>query len=245
MVQSKRIWQPFRAGILLFAVTTVGISSQFRELTQSVRIGEVSGTVTDINGAVVAGAKVIFESEQGMRETNSLEDGSYTINLPAGVYRTTVKGKWFCSIVRPAFRVQPSASLRFDFVLVGCPIVNSIIVKDGQYEGETDRPAPPFKEEVVRLKSGFDLLIRYGAREEKRNLGLVQYLAARIDNAGDLPATAMSDLLTISADSMTLDRKRCRLIAEGHVAIDDSKKRVYAMRAEIEFKKSPVIKLVQ
>lgn len=242
MVQSKRIWQTFRAGILLFAVSTVDVSSQFHEPTQSMR-GEVSGTIADINGAVVAGAKVIFESEQGTRETNSIEDGSYTISLPVGVYRTTVTAKWFCSVVRPAFRVQPSASLRFDFVLVACPIVDSIITKDGQYNGETDRPKPPFKEEVIRLKSGLDLLIRFGAREEKRIGGLVHYRATRIDNAGDLPATAMSDLLTISADSITLDRKRCRLIAEGHVAIDDSKKRVYAMRAEIEFKKSPVVKL--
>lgn len=209
------------------------------------RVGQVSGTVADINGAVVAGAKVIFESEQGTRETNSIEDGSYTISLPAGVYRTTVKAKWFCSVVRPAFRVQPSALIRFDFVLVACPIVNSIIAKDGQYEGETDRPEPPFKEEVVRLKSGFDLLIRFGAREENRNDSLVQYRAARIDNARHLPATAMSDLLTISADSITLDRKRYRLIAEGHVAIDDSKKRVYAIRAEVEFRKSRVVKLVQ
>jgi hypothetical protein len=44
--------------------------------------------------------------------------------------------------------------------------------------------------------------------------------------------------------SITLDRKKYRLIAEGHVVIDNSKELVYATRVEIEFKKSPVVKLV-
>lgn len=54
-------------------------------------IGTVQGVTRDFGGALVPKAALIFESGEFTREAISDETGRFQIELPAGVYRVTVK----------------------------------------------------------------------------------------------------------------------------------------------------------
>ena len=66
--------------------------------------GQLTGTVTDPNGAAVVGATVTVTQTgtNAQREATTNEDGIFTItDLPIGVYRVSVKGTGFKESVPP------------------------------------------------------------------------------------------------------------------------------------------------
>ena len=82
--------------------------------------GRIVGTVTDAQGAVVAGAKVsVTNVETGVtRETTSGNDGQYQIlQLPIGSYRASAEHPGFRKIVSSAQPLNINATLRVDLKL--------------------------------------------------------------------------------------------------------------------------------
>src|SRR3954469_21516799 len=60
--------------------------------------GNIRGTITDPNGAVVGNARVILTSQETgqTRETTSSDEGTYTFpEVKAGVYRVAVEAQGF------------------------------------------------------------------------------------------------------------------------------------------------------
>src|SRR5881628_1317339 len=75
--------------------------------------GNVRGTVTDPNGAVVTNARVVLTSQETnqTRETTSTDDGSYTFNeVPAGAYTVTIEAQGFQRTVTEPFNVAVQAT---------------------------------------------------------------------------------------------------------------------------------------
>jgi Carboxypeptidase regulatory-like domain/TonB dependent receptor-like, beta-barrel len=82
--------------------------------------GTILGTVTDVSGAVMAGAKVTVRNTQTglMRTTVTSADGSYAVpELPIGTYAVTVENKGFQTSVTTGVRVDVAAERRVDIVL--------------------------------------------------------------------------------------------------------------------------------
>src|SRR5947199_4877367 len=88
-------------------------------LAQTFR-GTILGTVTDPQGAVVAGAKVIAHNlNTGLeRTTGTSADGSYSIpELPIGTYKVTVSQSGFRTLVTNDVAVNVSVERRVDVTL--------------------------------------------------------------------------------------------------------------------------------
>ncbi|HLE37951.1 MAG TPA: carboxypeptidase-like regulatory domain-containing protein, partial [Candidatus Acidoferrales bacterium] len=93
-----RVW----GSLALVAAFSVAATAQsFR--------GVILGTVSDVSGAAVAGAKVTVRNEATglVRETETSDDGSYTVpELPIGAYTVTVEKAGFQTSVTSGVRVE-------------------------------------------------------------------------------------------------------------------------------------------
>jgi hypothetical protein len=104
--------------------------------------GQLTGTITDPNGAAVVGASVTA-TQTGtnlQREATTNEDGLYTItDLPIGEYRLSVKGSGFKESVSPNVTVNVATVTRQDFKLEigGVGEVVTIQSSDVQIETQT------------------------------------------------------------------------------------------------------------
>jgi outer membrane receptor protein involved in Fe transport len=82
--------------------------------------GKVVGTVTDAQGAVVAGAKVTVTNTDTSvaREATTAADGTYLVNaLPIGNYTVAVQKSGFTKAVSPAQQLFINQNLRIDMKL--------------------------------------------------------------------------------------------------------------------------------
>jgi len=101
-----RVW----GSLALVAAFSVAATAQsFR--------GVILGTVSDVSGAAVAGAKVTVRNEATglVRETETSDDGSYTVpELPIGAYTVTVEKAGFQTSVTSGVRVEVAGERRVD-----------------------------------------------------------------------------------------------------------------------------------
>ena len=83
--------------------------------------GKVNGIVKDIHDAVVQGVSIVFETKiagkKFKRKVESNRNGWYEIDLPAGLYRVTVKFSGFRKFQHKELIVEVGKSTRFDIVL--------------------------------------------------------------------------------------------------------------------------------
>jgi hypothetical protein len=83
--------------------------------------GKVNGIVKDIHDAAVQGVSIVFESKFGgkkfKRKVESNSNGLYEIDLPAGLYRLTVKFSGFRKFRHKELMVEVGKSTTFDIVL--------------------------------------------------------------------------------------------------------------------------------
>lgn len=195
----------------------------------------LTGTVLDTNNSVIVGATVIVEGRVSKNpiSTTTAEDGTYSLQLPAGIYRISVDKAGFCRTRRADFRLRTS-NTTINFTLVVCPLVHSLILEDGKYKGEISRNQPPFKEDEFSIDSSsvvLNLVIQYGERIETAKA--IHYKGfALSDRAFGVVATY--NLMTLRADRLLFDRKSLRLRAEGNVVFEISEKRTSALVAEVD-----------
>lgn len=194
----------------------------------------LTGTVQDTNNSVIVGATVIVEGRvvKNPISTTTAEDGTYSIQLPVGIYRISVNKAGFCRARRADFRLRTS-NTTINFTLVVCPIVHSLILEGGQYKGEVSRNQPPFKEDEFSIdpSCSLNLVIQYGERIETEKA--IHYTGFAFSERA-FGVVATYDLMTLRADRLLFDRKSLRLKAEGNVVFEIGEKRTSAVLAEVE-----------
>jgi hypothetical protein len=80
--------------------------------------GMVEGVTSDFGGALVPNATLLFERGEFSREVKSDEAGRFEMELPAGVYRVTVKRfSIFDPFQRKGVRVRAGKTKKFNVVL--------------------------------------------------------------------------------------------------------------------------------
>lgn len=110
--QTKRHAQLAGTLLLILFITAVAAAQTFR--------GTILGTVTDQNGAVVAGAKVtVKNTATGLeRSTTTDEEGNYTVaELPIGPYEVRVEQSGFVASVVSNVAVEVASERRVDVKL--------------------------------------------------------------------------------------------------------------------------------
>jgi hypothetical protein len=207
----------------------------------------------DIIGARVPNATVIVKGKETTYKVVTGEDGTYEIELPAGIYRISVNElRGFSSTRRAAFYLRPSTTTIFDFTLFS-PESVSVNYTGAKY-GEVldDGPRTGFKYEVFSLSRSagvpLELMFQYGERKVEGSI--IEYKANVISYGESMygepyPGVVVSyNLMTIHANKVRFDRNLLNIEAEGNIFIEDGRQRIRAKRAEVQFKASePIIKL--
>jgi Carboxypeptidase regulatory-like domain/TonB dependent receptor len=109
--------------LLIIFATTIASAQTFR--------GTILGTVSDPNGAVVAGAKVTAKNTStGLeRSTTTDEAGNYTIaELPIGVYEVRVEQTGFTTAVVSSIAVAVASERRIDVNLTVAGQENLVVI---------------------------------------------------------------------------------------------------------------------
>lgn len=124
---------------LLILILTLATGSQ---LDAQVLYGSLTGNVTDVSNAAVPGAKVqavdvgTGYSKQGVTDNR----GFYLItDLQPGVYRVTISGSGFATIVQENVRVDANAERRVDAVLKVAQVNQRVTVVATSEALQTDR----------------------------------------------------------------------------------------------------------
>ncbi|MEQ1762112.1 MAG: carboxypeptidase regulatory-like domain-containing protein [Pyrinomonadaceae bacterium] len=106
--------------------------------------GQLTGTVTDPNGAAVVGATVTA-TQTGInlqREATTNEDGNFSItDLPIGAYRVSVKGTGFKESVSPNVTVNVASVTRQDFKLEIGAVGEIVTIQSDAIQVETQTGA--------------------------------------------------------------------------------------------------------
>ena len=105
-------------GVAAFSLLLPALAGTARA---QVGAGQITGMVTDSNGAAVPGATVtaINEATGASRNTVSESAGSYTLStLAPGPYRLEVALQGFRTIRREGIRVETGETIRLDAVLL-------------------------------------------------------------------------------------------------------------------------------
>ena len=106
--------------------------------------GQLTGTVTDPNGAAVVGATVTA-TQTGInlqREATTNEDGNFSItDLPIGTYRLSVKGSGFKESVSPNVTINVASVTRQDFKLEVGAVGEVVTIQSDAIQVETQTGA--------------------------------------------------------------------------------------------------------
>jgi hypothetical protein len=230
-------------------VVLLGVTIAFAEMPEQAptasALGYLAGVVLDTNNCAVAGATVTVEGGGAKHTITTGQDGSFNIQLPAGIYRIGAESRGFCLSRRAAFRLRPSTTTTVNLRLIVCPLVHSLVLEGGQYKGETARYQPPFKEDEFSVGSSgepLNLLIQYGERIHRGND--TQYKGFTLSDGKCFGVIVTYDALTIYADSVRFDAKSLRLEAEGNVVFERGAERAQSQRAYVDLKGAePKVKL--
>lgn len=209
--------------------------------------GRVMGIVSDINANRVVNAKVIIEGKGSTTIAPTQEDGTYTFDLPAALYRISVKGFGFCPMRRAPFRLGRNTITVFNFSLLTCSIDLVLSGDSRGYRTAEDRYTIPFKEDVFHMvdksRSSLYSLVQYVRRVRKGGSFCYSGVAPR---GVGLSSPIMShNLLTVRANEICVDKHRLRVVASDGVSGENGSRSFHGRIAIITFKgESAVIKML-
>src|ERR1051325_8179094 len=120
--------------LLILLLVTVVSAQTFR--------GTILGTVTDPNGAVVAGATItVKNTSTGIERTTATDsEGNYTVpELPVGPYEVRVEQPGFTTLLVSNVTVEVASERRVDVTLrVAAPETTVLIATNVQVETTTN-----------------------------------------------------------------------------------------------------------
>ena len=205
---------------LLFAACTAFYYWSSHEVQASLGVqAQVTGTVTDINGSRVANADAEFQREGKVYRARTGATGTYSIELPPGIYAMEIERYGFCRLRRGKFLLKPGTSVHFDTQLHVCP---------------SDSPTSRyFYEELDRVpNSPVRPLILFGDKAPAGGMSW-RYTGPWLVAMGTDPVFFTYNVLTVTADSLVYDAKEQTVVASGHVCFQDGNSTKKGSRVEI------------
>jgi cytochrome c-type biogenesis protein CcmH/NrfG len=124
------------ATLFAAALALTAAAANAQSTAREPRRGRVSAEVTDVNGARIAGARVVFEWGDFRREAAPNDELIYEAELPPGVYSVTASARHFCPAGAPNVHLGPGDDLKVNITLNVAAIVNVMYVEGGRYVDE-------------------------------------------------------------------------------------------------------------
>lgn len=189
---------------------------------------QVAGRVTDVTGAGVRDASIVFEG--GMRSIHvaTARDGSYIAHLPEGAYQMSVGATGFCEMRRGSFFAKNGTSIHFDFRLIICP---SDWAGDYKFVELESAPGSGLRPLVLFGQSSVSgNVTRYTGPEVpeffdkgKRLPGKYGQYPVITMRQRTYPVVLSYNLLTIRCTDLTYDREKQLVVGRGDVEIQEGK----------------------
>lgn len=218
-------------------------SMPFRQASE--HSGQIRGVVVDSNGAYVPDVTISIKGKHQDFESQTAQDGSYSLTLPSGEYQFIARRIGFCPMRRAIVTIKPELKANIDLTLFVCPITNSIIIEKGQYKAENDHYQFPFKEDKIPpnilIGMNHELMIQYGERTLSKEWKIYKGFNA----SGQYHRTIVSyNLITIYANVLQFNAQDGLLEAEGDITFNDGKNYTRAAKMSIYLNtEEPIIKL--
>jgi hypothetical protein len=194
----------------------------------------VTGTVTDVDGGRINGARVRVTDGDHVVRVQKTTNGDYTVHLPPGVYTVSVDSSGFCGSRRSAFSLKPGTHAKFDFGLTVCPS-DSFGRQAGEYGDEELTAIGP---------AGLRPLVMYGERQEGPES--ISYSSLIINEFNDtrMPVVYSYDLLTIRCDHLIYFSKDNSIEASGNVVWQDGSETRRGSKLSLSFRDGePIVSL--
>lgn len=187
---------------------------------------QVRGTITDQSGAVIPGAKIVFQNKLFDKTLTTNERGTYEIDLPFGTYTMATQVAGFKPYHRPLFSVMSTETIVFDVTLPVQPTCDLTVVStDGGTATREDLEAAErefcLREDSYPVPSSsgvpFQVWIRYAKHSVTGNTHLYTGKKTPYDD----PVVVAYNLFSLRADEVTYDAKTQTIRAVGNVATGD------------------------
>lgn len=215
----------------VFFVLALNVTSLLAVYSQEIKESVVSGSVSDILGAVVSNATLNFANLGKVYSTRTSHTGIYSIRLGAGVYEVTVDAS------AAGFEI-----LRRSPIYIGSDSPQSRTLNLQVYGkfpifGEAqNRPIAPVEhpfisylaytyEQIPGLSEiGLErATVSFGSKCEKK--GSVVYSTSPFDPGTGATVTLTYDFLTVTAIELFFDKKKREFVAVGDVKIQIEQER--------------------
>ena len=200
------------------------LGTAFGQATPAAETFHVRGTITDETTAVIARAKVTFQSKQISKTVITNEHGVYETDLPLGNYTMTAEVLGFRTYRRPLFRVTSAETIAFDFTLPVQPTCDLTVVgTDGGTATAEEWSAAKrqfcLSEDFFSTPSSdgvpFQIWIRYVRRNESGE----SYFYTGKKTPNNDPVFVAYNLFSLRADKVTYDSKSMTIRATGNVFV--------------------------
>lgn len=189
------------------------------------QLSRVKGTVSDENGALIGGAKIIFTNDATNREIVTDFQGTYDVELLAGSYNIVVRSAGFCPFQRSQFQITASNIFTLNMKL-----------RSGGSHSQC------FQEGFDLPKPHSFVRIQYGERQEQRDT--IEYREILGSELGDHELRAIYDGISIRAEKIRYSKASHLIEAEGNVIIERKGQVIKARRAHFDYRaKDPIVQL--
>ena len=210
--------------------------------------GVLKVVIRETEGAYIPNAKFEIVGKQFYKRYRTGERGELTIDLPEGWYTLSVNQGPFFPVARPVFKITSDKNINFEFTLLP-----QVLVEPNEGEKLDPSTIVEYLTEKIKLhtfpKREFGL-IQYGEKVVNRKFqAKIQYLGFThrfLHNPSEreryFPAVLMSNLFTISAKKITLDRKSGVAVAEESVTLHDGQAARTLKSLVIDLKQGKILK---
>jgi hypothetical protein len=188
--------------------------------------------------ALMPACEVLFHSKDVEKKVVTDTEGNYEGELPPGIYSVTAK----CAMTSGNWEYHPSSRAEFEMKPGSSPMINlMVLIKRIGKSSVAGVSLPEYrkgdlKSETLEIKVGQEsarkVLMRYSSRVSSKSL--VEFHGKR-DYRQDALVSVTSDVLTIYADTISVEKPLLHMRAIGHVIVEDGKQRREGTEATVEF----------
>lgn len=180
---------------------------------------EVKGKVTDIAGASIENASVVFAREgQAINNTVKTDSyGAYAVRIDTGVYEICVTATNFYKMCRAPFAIERGSQIQFDFQLLDIAFSDPVTIAKPSHSSPFSDPYN-YERESLRAVNGIQPLVLFG--HSKASGASITYTGL-VRHGRQLPVLYTYDLITVKAKILSYSSGDDSVQATGDIIFED------------------------
>ena len=201
--------------LILTLITVLLIGLKFTAYSQQTNLGKVKGSVFDLQEAIILGNAVTIENQHFRKSVMpNPDDGTFSLELPAGIYSVTTEQGWWYPVKRANFQVRANETTIINLsptiriFSIALEVTSKGVREPAEYNRE-----PKYEEFLPFPDSPFNVVIEY--RKKKRKGSVTEYRNAKLT----------FNNLSVFADVLRFDKNKLLVEAKGNITIDENGQR--------------------